>query len=129
MNPSTINKKYYIRAALFMTGYAFFLVGSFTGAFDDIKPRAGWALALAAAAPIAGHLWAHLAWIHDSDEFVRALAAKRFIVTTGIILAAVSAWSLLEMHAHAPRFPGVLILPLFWVVWAAVSPFIRTTHC
>ena len=93
------------------------------------SPARDGALALAAAAPIAGHLWALLAWIHDSDEFVRTLAAKRFIVTTGIILASVSAWGLMEMHAHAPHLPSVLIVPLFWVVWAAVSPFIRTSHC
>lgn len=128
MNSSIVDKKYYLRAALFMAGYTFFLIGSFTGAFDDIKPGAGWGLALAAAAPIAGHLWALLAWIHDSDEFVRALAAKRFMVTTGIVLASVSAWSLLEMHAHAAHLPGVLIVPFFWVVWLMVSPFIRTSH-
>ncbi len=107
MIPSQVNKTYFIRAALFTAGYTFFLVASYTGAFDDVRAGAGWGIALAASAPVAGHLWAFLAWM---------------------VLALVSAAGFLEIHAHTPRFPGALIVPLFWLAWGAVSPVIQTSR-
>lgn len=125
---SSVDQKYYIRTTLFMAGYTFFLIASMTGAFDDITSRGGWGLGLAATAPAAGCLWALLSWMHHSDEFIRALSAKRFVVATGITLALLSGWGFAEMVAKAPRFPLSLILPLFWIVRGIVTPFVRTSH-
>jgi putative oxidoreductase len=125
---SIVDKKYYIRTVLFMTGYVLVNLAAITGAFDDIKSPGSWFFALVVAAPIAGHLWALLVWMRDSDEFVRALAAKRFIFGTGITLALLSAWGFMEIYANAPHFPVAMIVPFFWLAWAGVSPFIQTSH-
>ena len=125
---TTADKKYILRTILFMGGYVLINLAAITGAFDDMKSPATWIFALVVSAPVAGHLWAVLAWLRDSDEFVRTVAAKRLIVGTGITLALASAWGFLEIYAKAPHVPAALLLPLFWLSFATVTPFIRTSH-
>ena len=124
----TTNKKYLIRAALFISGYVAVNLAAITGAFDTLKSPATWAFALVVAAPVIGHLWAFLVWMRDSDEFVRALAGKRFIVATGVVFAIASVWGFMELYAKAPHVSAAMLYPLFWAVFGTVSPLIRTTH-
>ncbi|HWM28803.1 MAG TPA: hypothetical protein VNQ14_10115 [Woeseiaceae bacterium] len=122
------SRKYVIRTTLFMGGYVALNVAAITGAFDDLRPPGTWAFALAAAAPIAGHVWAVLAYMRDSDEFVGAVMARRFIVATGLSMALVSAWGLMEVYADAPHFPAIMLYPLLWAAFAVVTPFIQSTR-
>ena len=125
----TLNdRKYRIRTALFMSGYVAVNLAAIFGAFDDMKPPGTWAFALIVAAPIIGHIWSLLVWMRDSDEFVRALMAKRFIVATGITFAIASAWGLMELYAKAPHVSAAMVFPLFWASFGFSSPFIRTSH-
>jgi hypothetical protein len=121
-------KKYRIRALLFMSGYVAVNVAAIFGAFDDVRGAGAWALALVVAAPVVGHIWAFLVYIRDSDEFMRGVMAKRFIVAAGIAIALVSTWGFLEVYAHASHAPGFLVYPLFWLAMGLVSPLIRTSH-
>ena len=126
--PSETNKKYFIRAALFMGSYVAVNVAAITGAFDDMKPRGAWGFSLAVAAPVIGHLWSYLIWMRDSDEFVRTLAAKRFIVATGVTVAIASIWGFMELYAKAPHVSAAMVYPLLWAAFGIVTPFIRTSH-
>lgn len=128
MFPDAANRRYTIRTVLFFTGYAAVNGAAMAGAFDDARGLGAAVLALAVAAPIVGHIWATLALIQQGDEFVRALAAKRFILASGAAMALASAWGFLESYAHAPHAPGWLVYPVFWLCFAAVSPFVRTTR-
>ena len=128
MSPNLNDRKYRIRTALFMSGYIAVNLAAIFGAFDDMKPPARWAFALIVTAPIIGHIWSLLVWMRDSDEFVRALMAKRFIVATGITFAISSAWGLMEVYATAPHVPALMVFPLFWASIAVSAPFIRTSH-
>lgn len=103
-------------------------VAAITGAFDGLKPPGTWGLALVVTAPIIGHIWATLAWMRDSDEFVRALAAKRFVVATGATLAIVSIWGFMELYAKAPHVSAAMVYPLLWASFGLSSSFIRTSH-
>jgi putative oxidoreductase len=125
---STVNRRYYIRTALFMTGYILVNAAAISGAFDDMKAPATFVFALIVTAPIIGHIWAYLAWLRDCDEYLRALNAKRFVVATGVTLAIATGWGFLELYAKTPHVSPALIFPLFWLALAAVAPFIRTTH-
>ncbi len=122
------HRRYLTRTLLFMSGYAAANIAAIFGAFDDIGQTAAYILALAIAAPVAGQIWATLALMHDSDEFVRAITAKRFILASGLAMALLSAWGFMESYAHAPHAPGWLIYPLFWAVFGLVSPFVRTSR-
>jgi len=123
------HRKYVIRTLAFMGGYVAVNVGAIFGAFDEIQDRpAAWLLALVVAAPVAGQIWATLMLMRDSDEFVRGVTAKQFIIAAGVAMALFSAWGFAESYAGAPHAQGWLIYPLFWAVFGLVSPFVRTSR-
>jgi hypothetical protein len=66
--------------------------------------------------------------MNDSDEFVRALTAKRFIVASGLAMALLSGWGFMESYGGAAHAPGWLIYPLFWGLFGLISPFIRSSR-
>jgi len=122
------HKKYLLRTMAFMGGYVAINVAAITGAFDDIGRTAGLALGLVVAAPVAGQIWATLALMGESDEFMRALLAKRFIVASGLAMAIACAWGFMESYGDAPHVPAWMIYPLFWALFGIVTPFIRTSR-
>lgn len=122
------NRRYTLRTAAFMTGYAAINGMAIAGAFDDLRGPGRWLLALAIAAPIAGQVWATVALVREGDEFARAVAAKRIILAWGVCMVLFSTWGLLESYANAPHAPGWLIYPLFWLSFGVISPFVRTSR-
>jgi len=119
---------YRLRSALFMSGYVAVNLAAILGAFDHMKSPGTWVFSLIVAAPVAGHIWALLSWMRDSDEFIRALSAKRFIVAAGLAMAIASAWGFMELYAKAPHVSAAMIYPLFWAAFALASAFIHTTR-
>lgn len=122
------NRRYVTRTIAFMVPYVAINVAAIGGAFDDRSAPGSWLLGLAVAAPVVGQLWATLALMHDADEFVRALTAKRFILASGAAMAIFTAWGFVEEYARAPHVPGYVIYMLFWLCYGLVSPFVRTTR-
>ncbi len=126
---TSAHKKYVIRTMAFMAGYVAVMAGVIFGAFDDVQNTpAAWALAAAATAPIIGQIWATLAFMKESDEFVRAVTAKQFIVAAGAAIAVATAWGFGESFAGAPHIEAWIIYPLFWACYGLISPFIRSSH-
>ena len=123
------DRKYIIRTMASTIPYVAVNVAAIFGIFDEIigKPAA-WALAAVVAAPILGWIWSILILMRDSDEFMRAVLAKRFIVSAGIAMAVASFWGFGESYASAPHIPNWTIFPLFWACFGLVTPFIRTSH-
>lgn len=122
------SRRYLVRTTLFMGGYVAINVAAILGAFDDIGRVGGLILGLAVAAPVAGQIWATLALMKESDEFVRALMARRFIIAAGLAMALFTAWGFLESYGEAPHAPGWMIYALFWALYGAVAPFVRETR-
>ncbi|AYG94168.1 hypothetical protein D8I30_02425 [Brevundimonas naejangsanensis] len=123
------SRRYARRTFAFMGGYVVLMVAVIGGVFDAVQGKpVAWLLALAAAAPIACQIWALLSFMRDSDEFVRAIMAKQFIVASGVAMAVFAAWGFGENFAGAPHLPGWLIIPLFWAAFGATAPFIRSSN-
>ena len=123
------NRRYLTRTMAFMGGYAAINVAAILGAFDEIIGEpAGVILGLAVAAPIAGQIWATLALMAQSDEFVRAVTAKRFIVAAGLAMALFSGWGFMESYGNVPHAPGWIVYALFWGLYGLVTPLIRTSR-
>lgn len=122
------NRNHLVPFAAFLGGYIAFNLAAITGAFEGARPPGTWGLALAVSAPAIGLIWAHLAWLRASDEFVRAIHAKRFIVATGISMAAASAWGFMEIHGNVRHLSPALFVPVFYTAYLLVSPFIRNSH-
>lgn len=122
------HKRYGFRTLGFMGAYVGINVGAIFGAFDDARPPGAWLLALAVAAPVAGHMWATLALMRETDEFVSGVMARRFILAAGTAIALFTAWGFLESYADAPHAPGWMSYMLFWAAYSVVTPFIRTAR-
>lgn len=126
---SSAHKRYVFRTMAFMTGYVAVNVAAIFGAFDDIaSPAAAWALALTVSAPVIGQIWATLSLMKESDEFVRAVTAKQFILAAGAAMAIASVWGFGESYAAAPHIPAWIIYPLFWACFGVIAPFVRSSN-
>lgn len=125
---SEAHRRYNLRTLAFMGGYSAINVAAILGAFDTLKAPGTWVLALAVAAPIVGQLWATLRLLEDSDEFIRALLAKRIILASGAAIAIASVWGFMESYADAPHIPAWIVFPLFWAAFGVISPFVRSTR-
>jgi hypothetical protein len=66
--------------------------------------------------------------MRESDEFVRSLTAKQFIVASGLAMAVATFWGFGESFAGAPHIETWLIVPLFWGMYGISAPFIRTSR-
>ena len=126
---SSAHKRYVVRTMAFMSGYVAVNVAAIFGAFDDIaSPVAAWGLALTVSAPVIGQIWATLALMRESDEFVRAVVAKQFILASGLAMAVASVWGFGESYAAAPHIPGWIIYPLFWACFGVIAPFVKSSN-
>lgn len=124
--PTPAGRRYVIRTTAFMTGYMAINIAAILGAFDDIQGKpAAWLLALAVSAPVAGQLWATLAMMRDSDEYIRGIFAKQFILAAGLAMAIATAWGFGESFAGAPHVPAWIIYPLFWAMFGLVAMVVR----
>jgi len=120
--------RYIFRTLLFMAIYVALNVSSIFGVFDRLDHLEQYVLSAAVAIPVALQIWASLALIKESDEFVRMMLTKRFLIASGTAIALFSAWGFAESYAHAPHAPGWLIYPLYWGCFGIISPFIKSTR-
>jgi hypothetical protein len=123
------HRRYVVRTWAFMGVYIALNAAAIAGVFDGLKGGPGsWVLALAVSLPIGGQIWATLALMNESDEYVRALTAKQFIVAAGVAMALFSGWGFAESYADAPHAPGWIVYILFWMAFGLTAPFIKTTR-
>lgn len=123
------HRRYVVRTFAFMAPYVVICIVAMGGVFDEvIGTPAGWVLAGVVSAPVIGQIWATLALMRESDEYVRAMIARQFIIATGIALAGATLWGFAETFAGAPHLPAWLVYPLFWAAFGCVAPFVRSTN-
>jgi hypothetical protein len=128
-NGTDAGRRYVVRTLAFMSGYTAVNVAAIFGAFDDLSsPVAAWLLAATVSAPVVGQIWATLSFMRESDEFVRALIAKQFIVAAGLTMAIGTFWGFGESYADAPHVPAWFVYPLFWACFGLVTPFLRSSR-
>ncbi|MFN7129536.1 MAG: hypothetical protein ACK4OJ_10780 [Brevundimonas sp.] len=124
------HRRYVIRIMAFTIPYVAICVSMMTtDAFDEVMGKpAAWGLAAAVSAPVIGQIWAVLSLMRESDEFVRGVTAKQFIVSSGLAMAVATFWGFGESFAGAPHMQTWLIVPLFWGMYGLTAPFIRTSR-
>ena len=124
------HRRYIIRTMAFSVPYVAICISMMTtDAFDQVMGTpAAWVLAAVLSAPVIGQIWATLALMRESDEFVRGVTAKQFILAAGLAMAVATFWGFGESFAGAPHMQTWLIVPLFWATYGAVSPFIKTSR-
>jgi hypothetical protein len=124
------HRRYVIRIMASTIPYVAICVSMMTtDAFDEVMGKpAAWALAAVVSAPVIGQIWAVLSLMRESDEFVRGVSAKQFIVASGLAMAVANFWGFGESFAGAPHMQTWLIVPLFWGMYGLTAPFIRTSR-
>lgn len=128
-NGTPAGRRYVVRTFAFMAPYVAINVAAIFGAFDEIYGEpAAWGLALAVAAPVIGQIWATLSLMNESDEFIRAVIARQFILAAGLAMAVASVWGFGESYAGAYHLPAWIIYPLFWACFGLVAPFVRSSR-
>ena len=123
-------RRYIIRTMAFSVPYVAICIAMMTtDAVDQVVGTpAAWGLAAVLSAPVIGQIWATLALMRESDEFVRGVTAKQFIVAAGLAMAVATFWGFGESFAEAPHMQTWLIVPLFWAMYGVVSSFIKTSR-
>lgn len=87
-----------------------------------------WAIVLALALSVAIQFGAAYRLIARQDEYVRAITVKRIVAATGLTLTAAVLLGLAQQFLATPAVPMWVLYPLFWGLFGAVTPFIRTTR-
>jgi hypothetical protein len=128
LNPSWPWNKGYAISAIGL--WLVFLAAIFLAQWGLHERWPTWALLLISTIPaITVAVTCRLAWrlIAVQDEFLRALTLKRMIVAAGTTITLVTLCSVAETTHLLPNFPAWVIWPLFWGLFGAVTPLIRTT--
>jgi hypothetical protein len=78
---------------------------------------------------VIGWLWAMGRLLVElEDEYLRMLEVRKFLVATGMTLAATSMWGILELYSpEVPRFPVFFVMPLWCLGLAVGALFNRLT--
>lgn len=122
------DKTYTRRAIVWSLVYiALVLALSSARRFHWLDEPWNWVTAWTPAIPIAGIMWALLVFLRDSDEFVRALTAKRIVIAVAISQVLCTIWGFLEVYAGASHQEMYLVFPIFWLSFVAVTPFVRSS--
>nr|WP_314433247.1 hypothetical protein [uncultured Brevundimonas sp.] len=90
----------------------------------------GWPLYAASILPgvaITAQLVFTLDLFRRTDEFLRALMAKRFIVASCLTFAIWSVWGFLETFAGVTHLPGWLAYAVMWFFFGASALFIKSS--
>lgn len=64
----------------------------------------------------------------EKDEYQRTVLVQSILWGMGAAMAVMTVWGFLEIFAGVPHFPTYLAFPLFWVLVAAASPFVRMRY-
>ena len=111
-----------------MSIYVALNVAAIFGVFDRLDTLGQSLVAAAVAIPVALQIWAALAQIKESDEFIRMMLMKQFLIAAGAAISLSSAWGFAESYAHAPHAPGWLVYILYNACYGITAPFVKSTR-
>jgi hypothetical protein len=115
--PSAANRAYIRRFIPIMLLYVVILFGV-VWLQDRIKPAGPLSVALAIlpALPLIGVVWAlGRLLVEESDEYLRSLIVRQFMIATGFMLTVTSIWGFLDAFDQVPH------VPMYWafIIWCA----------
>jgi hypothetical protein len=126
MKSHSPDREYLIGFSAWMVAYAALLMLSIL-IIREQSPQGLvlYALAVSPSLPIGGTIWQVLRYMDRSDEYVRAIVTRRFVLATGVTLFLCTAWGFLESNAGLPHVDLYLVYPLFWGSFGVASAFVR----
>lgn len=72
------------------------------------------AIALVPGLAVLAWIWAMARLLIElSDEYLRLLEVRKFLIATGVTLAGTSIWGMVELFADVPRLPVFFVFPIW----------------
>ena len=93
-----------------------------------LTPWLGWPVVVLIAGSVLGQFAVAYRSIARMDEYWRALTFKQGIAAAGVTISVAVLWGLADQFLAVPAFSMWVVYPLFWGVFGALTPFIRTTR-
>ena len=132
MNPfltGPASRDYTVTVAGWMVLYVVLLLGVSCAADRELL-TATWIYpaAVLPAIPVGGVMWAVLRLMKRSDEYVRGVLAKTYVIAISVTLFLCVAYGFLEIYAGARHLALFWVFPVFWVLVAIIGRFVGTTR-
>lgn len=126
MKTLSVVQKYLLGMALWMGLYVVALFSSiYTIRTQAPQGLLLYVLAVLPALPIGGSLWVVERYIAKSDEYVRAIMSRTFVISTGVLLFLLTVCGFLEENAGLMHFELIWAYPAFWIIFAVVQTINR----
>lgn len=110
---------------LFLAGLALLLVAQHGG---FLTPWLGWPVVVLIAGSVLGQFAVAYRSIAAMDEYWRALTFKQGIAAAGVTISIAVLWGFADQFLAVSAFPMWIVYPLFWGVFGALTPFIKTSR-
>ncbi|MEQ1753388.1 MAG: hypothetical protein ABL973_04580 [Micropepsaceae bacterium] len=88
-------------------------------------PAAEWLRVALFALPVFGMHVLVFHYLRRTDEFMRAIAAKNFILTTLIVLSTTMVYGIAQLVAEVPAVSMYWVAPVFWSVYVVLTFLVR----
>ena len=124
--PSAANRAYVRRFIPMMLLYLLVLFGVvwLNDRFAPTGPLAA-LLAILPALPLVGVVWAlGRLLVEETDEYLRSLTVRQFMIATGFMLCVTSIWGFLDAFGQVPHVPMYWAF-IIWCVGLGVGSFIN----
>jgi hypothetical protein len=93
--------------------------------FGGLAPPWSYLVGASPALPVGGVILAVMRFIDQSDEYVRAVTIRRFVLAAGMTLFVCTTWGFAESFADAPHVPMWVVFPAFWAFYGAAYIAVR----
>lgn len=105
------NRRMVVVSLLYM---ALFFFAVFAFRHWHVRGPLLWVLALAAALPVLGMIWAMARLlVEETDEYLRMRMIHQALCGTGLLLVLATVWGFLEQFALVPHVPAWMAIPIF----------------
>jgi hypothetical protein len=123
-------RAYNVRVILWMIVYAAMMLAVAFAIRQGLIPAGPirYAVAVTPALPIIGVMWAAARYMRDSDEYLRALFARRILASVGAMFILTSAWGLLEALTGAPHIQMHWVFLGFCFLYPLSCFFVRNVR-
>ena len=123
---SAASRAYLRRFVPMMMLYVVILVGDVWLDSRTTLPRAlAFVLAILPALPLIGVVWAFgRLLVEETDEYLRSLTVRQFLVATAFMLSATSVWGFLDLFGQVPHAPLHWAF-ILWCVGLAIGTLVN----
>ena len=115
IQPYSANRRYLLRSVTASVAYLIAVAGArWLVPHDAPADPMTIAVALVPGLAVLAWIWAMGKYLIElSDEYLRMLEVRKFLIATGVTLAGTSIWGFVELFTDVPRLPVFYVFPIW----------------